>query len=100
MALNVDAAGGIVAVTVVVAGVIVTVGVMVVVVLGCSLADWQPVSKNTASAEISDPPDQKVRLLAWFIFSLYFLYLGFTAVFRNVAVPAIQRQAKIWRGQI
>ncbi|MGB7767779.1 MAG: hypothetical protein WBN22_02870 [Verrucomicrobiia bacterium] len=48
----------------------VTAGVMVVHLAGC-LLDWQPASKRTASAKISDPHDHRVRRFAWFIGFLF-----------------------------
>jgi len=70
--LAVDAAWGAVTGAVVVAAA----AVAVVVGVGCSLADWQPASKITASAGISDPHDQKVRRLTWFIYFLLFGVYG------------------------
>jgi hypothetical protein len=41
-----------------------------------SLQAWQPTSKRTASNEINDPPDLRVRYFAWFIVFLFFLVYG------------------------
>jgi hypothetical protein len=51
-------------------------GGVIVVLPGASLFDWQPTSKNTASAEINDPHGHRAKRFAWFIvFSVLILDL-------------------------
>jgi hypothetical protein len=39
-----------------------------------SLPDWQPANKNTATAEINDPPVHRVKRVAWFIVFLVLIW--------------------------